>query len=111
MRGGRLALSTILILLAGCAAAPMPEERARTGEDKIWVSEKAYEIFEAKDEATAAFKGMSRDSELICEHLYLKGSHRKKTFCYTRAERDRINLNHQETWRQLLVPGAKFTGG
>ena len=100
-----------LILVAGCASAPMPEERARTGDDKggkVWVSDKAYEIFQEKGEVTAAFRGMSRDSELLCEHLYLKGSHRKRTFCYTRAERDRINLNHQEAWRTLLVPGAKI---
>lgn len=106
-------LGLVLVFAAGCASNPVPDLRTSDSEDqggKVLVSRKAFKLFEEQEQVTAAFRGQDRYSQLICEDLVLKGSHITRTFCYTRAERDRMNLNHQEEWREITTPGAKAFG-
>lgn len=110
-----VALCLGVLAIAGCVSpAPSPEDRAlaaitseAVGKDKILVSDKAYELVSTNGDATAAFRGTSRDSELICENIDLKGSHRKTIFCYTREERDRMNQDHSGTWLDMLRFGFR----
>lgn len=87
-----IALGTV-----GCAAT------APTADDTIKFkgSDRAIALIEEQGKASAAIRGYSRETDLICERFHKTGSHITTNYCYTREERDRRQLNHEEVMRAM----------
>ena len=88
-------------VLGGCASAPTTPD----DEVQFMASDKARQLIEEQGKATATMLGYADDTDLICERFNKTGSHIVTKFCYTRGERERRLLNHQEEWRHFTKGG------
>lgn len=89
-------IATITLLAGGCAATNSAQDETV----KFIASEKAKKTID-EDGATAAMRGYSKETELVCEQIKKTGSHITTNYCYTRAEGDRARKDHQETFRKI----------
>lgn len=104
MRAAAYMVCGVLILgVVGCAStAPTAPD-----EQKVTVSPEAQKLIEQQGEATAAERGTSTESELICETRKKLGSHMVEQFCYTRAQADKAREAAQESLRNATRGGPR----
>lgn len=101
--------AVLLFVAAGCAGSgPKEPEQHADGQPKILVTDRAYAYIDNHGMGIAAMKGATKDSDLVCEVVQLPNRD-IRTFCYMRDEMEKRDLNHQEEWRRLTMPGARAT--
>lgn len=104
-----LVAMAIPVMFTGCAGSVSNEPELRPdGFPKILVTDRAYAYIEKHGKGIASMKGMTQDSDLVCENVQLPNKD-IRTYCYMRDEMVRRDEDHRDEWRKLTTPGATAT--